>query len=132
MSNDLYVLRVRLAWVKGVWREIAIRGDQTLHEFHEAIIESLEWLPDETYSFYMSDDISELEARYAPDQPNKNTQSTRIGSLRLQEEDEFIYIFSEAEQPIANVRVMSIEDPEPGAEYPDVFDERGESPDQPY
>lgn len=128
MSDNLYILRVRLSWAKGVWREIAILGEQTLADLHRAILEAFEWSQDDTYYFYLSDDIEDKDALISP--PDHNLQEILLEELELEEEQVFIYIFGEGERNQFLIKVMSIEDPEPGEEYPDVVDEKGESPDQ--
>ena len=130
MKDKVYVLRVRLSWAKGVWREIAIRGDQTLEDFHRGILDAFEWFKDDTYRFYMSDEQNDSTDLYEPERPERDTKSTSIGSFDLEEDHDFVYFFSSGEQNLFRIRVMSIEDTESGAEYPDIVDENGESPDQ--
>lgn len=129
MSRNLYILRIKLRWAKGVWREIAIRGDQTLHELNKALLDAFEWTDEDAYRFTLSDDPADLSAIYAPGSP-QDSEQTRMDDLRLDEEQEFFYVFSEGERNLFTLRVMSIDEPEEGIIYPDVVDERGESPEQ--
>lgn len=129
MPDNLYVLRVRIPWAKGVWREIAIPGDRTLGELHRAILESFEWANEEVYRFTMQEySLSD----YAPnaDSRSRQTDYTRLDDLGLEEEQTFYYIFSDGERNRFPIKVMMIDDPDPRATYPDVVDENGESPDQ--
>jgi hypothetical protein len=130
MSDNLYVLRVRLSWAKGVWREIAITGDRTLDELHHAILDAFEWTDEDTYSFAMDED--RLDDRYTPesDLPNRQTHTTELDDLKLEEEQVFLYLFSDGERNQFPIKVMIVDDPDPQATYPDVVDENGESPDQ--
>lgn len=130
MSTDLYVLRIRLSWAKGVWREIAIRGDQTLDDLHRGILEAFEWIDEDTYRFYLSGRIGDLNSLYEPERPDQDSREIQLGELDLEEEQEFIYVFSDGDRNVFHIRVMSIDRPEPGVVYPDVVDERGESPEQ--
>jgi hypothetical protein len=129
-SRYLYILRVRLSWAKGVWREIAIRGDQTLHDLHRGILEAFEWSQDDAYSFYLNNDIKDARYVCMPGHEKRDTHSTRLDTLHLDEEQEILYVFGDGERNQFPIRVMSIEVPEHGATYPDVVDERGESPEQ--
>lgn len=128
MSNNAYILRVRLSWAKGVWREIAILGDHTLADLHRAILDAYEWSHDDTYCFCLSDNLADKGAFIAP--PDHDPGGILLEDLNLEEDQVFIYIFGEGERNRFIIKVMSIEDEESGTDYPDVVDEKGESPDQ--
>jgi hypothetical protein len=132
MADNLYVLRVRLAWAKGVWREIAIRSSQTLDDLHRGILDAFEWSEDDSYCFYMSNDPNDLEAAYSPDSdlPTRNPKSARIADFDLDEDHAFIYVFGAGERNQFPIKVMFVDEPEPGVQYPDIVDENGESPSQ--
>lgn len=131
MSDNLYILRVRLRWAKGVWREIAIRGDQTLQDLHYSILEAFEWSNDDIYGFFMTNDIADLDAQYKPNSGDqRDSKFTRLDDLNLDEEQTFLYIFGEGERNQFPIRVMMIDEADPYEVYPDVVDENGESPEQ--
>lgn len=131
MSNNLYVLRVRLSWARGVWREIAIRGEHTLADLHHAILDAFEWGDDDIYAFYMSGDVSDISSMYASDnEEDRMPTKVRLDSLNLDEEATFLYLFAEGERNQFPIKVMMIDEPDHGATYPDVVDENGESPEQ--
>ena len=132
MAENLYVLRVRLAWARGVWREIAIRSSQTLHDLHRGILDAFELSDDDSYCFYMSNDPNDLESAYSPnsDHPARSTMSARLVDFELDEDRAFIYVFGEGERNQFPIKVMFVDEPEPGAQYPDIVDENGESPNQ--
>lgn len=131
-SNNMYVLRVRLSWAKGVWREIAILGDSTLDELHQAILEAFEWSDEDVYAFYMTNNIRDMKAIYQPDSDNltRDSKSARLDDFRLEEGDSFLYVFAEGERNQFPIKVMILDDPDPRSTYPDVVDENGESPAQ--
>ncbi len=130
MSENVYILRVRLSWAKGVWREIAILGSQTLTELHRAILEAFEWTDEDAYCFYLGDDIRDKATLLSPALDDRNPEQIKIDEIDLEEELVFIYVYGEGERNQFIIKVMSIEDPEAGTTYPDVVDEKGESPDQ--
>lgn len=130
MAENVYILRVRLSWAKGVWREIAILGKQTLTELHRAILEAFEWTDNDDYSFYLGDDIRDKGMLLSPALEDRNPEHITIDDLELEEDLIFIYVFGEGERNQFIIKVMTIEDPESGTTYPDVVDEKGESPDQ--
>jgi hypothetical protein len=132
MADNLYVLRVRLAWAKGVWREIAIRSSQTLDDLHQGILDAFEWSEDDSYGFFMSNDPNDLESAYSPDSDlaSRNPKIARLADFDLDEDDAFIYVFGEGERNQFKIKVMFVDEPSPGVQYPDIVDENGESPDQ--
>lgn len=125
-SRNLYILRIKLSWAKGIWREIAICGDQTLADLHKAILDAFEWVQDDSYRFYVSDDLDDLGAGY----DMKISAQAYLDEFDLDEDQEFLYFFSDGERNQFRIRVMSIDEPEIGMIYPDVVDESGESPEQ--
>lgn len=130
MKDEVYVFRVKLSWAAGVWREIAILGGQTLHEFHQGILDAFEWYDNDTYRFYMSTELSDAVDLYEPDRSQRDTLTTTIDAFDMEEGHEFVYYFSSGERNLFKIRLMSVEDSESGVDYPDVVDERGDSPEQ--
>ncbi len=49
-----YRFRVELEWREEVWRNIEIRGDQTLNDLHYAIQAAFNWDDDHLYAFFLS------------------------------------------------------------------------------
>jgi hypothetical protein len=133
MSENAYVLRVRLVWAKGVWREIALRGDQTLHTLHLAILDAFEWQEDdESYAFSLDQDFVSAAKLYTPemDAPDHQTALVTLDDLKLDEGDSFVYRFGDSERNHFPIKVMMLDDIDSTASYPDIVDENGESPDQ--
>lgn len=130
MATDLYVFRVKLKWAKGVWREIAVRGDQTLHDLHLGILDAFEWteVANSTYRFHMDKDVAHTPHERGRD--GFDTEATTLQHFDLDEDDTCLYFFGEGDNNQFVLRVVSVEDPEPGVDYPDVVDENGDSPDQ--
>lgn len=128
---DLYIIRVRLSWAKAVWREIAIRGDHTLADLHRAIMDAFEWSSDdEDYHFYVASEVDDTAPNFGTTAATPHPTTVALSSLELDEDSEMISLYAAGERNIFRMRVMSVEDSEPGAIYPDVVDELGESPDQ--
>lgn len=131
-SNNMYVLRVRLSWAKGVWREIALLGDSTLADLHRYILDAFEWSEDDVYRYYRTLDISSDRDLYSPDhdQEAHQTHFVSLDDLGLDEGDSFMYIFGDSEKNQFPIKVMILDDPDSRATYPDIVDENGESPSQ--
>jgi hypothetical protein len=132
MSDNMYILRVRLSWAKGVWREIAMLGNHTLDELHHAILDAFEWTNDDTYCFNLGNDITDSRKLYTPDNDigSRDSKIICLADLNLKEEQTFWYIFADGDRNQFPIKVMIIDDPDKRLTYPDVVDENGESPDQ--
>ena len=48
----IFVFKVALAGQKSIWRKIAMRGNQTLDDLHEAIFDAFDRYDEHLYSFY--------------------------------------------------------------------------------
>ena len=52
MSQPIFVFKVALAGRKSIWRKIALRGNHTLDDLHEAIFDAFDRDDEHLYSFY--------------------------------------------------------------------------------
>lgn len=122
-----------------IFRTIAIRGDQTLEELHEAIFDAFDREEEHLYEFQiggkgpgdphakrygLSDDSmggSEAEG---------DVSQTMIHSLKLKEEESFGYWFDFGDDWWHQISVVSIKEEILSGEYPQVIDQVGESPPQ--
>ena len=64
-SDNYYLFKVNLKGARRIWRTIALRGDQTLDDLHEAIFEAFDRDDPHLYSFYF------------PKAPSRRPQSGR-------------------------------------------------------
>lgn len=131
MSENLYTLRIRLKWAKGVWREIEILGTQTLEDLHYAILDAFEWSNDDPYQVINSDDVDNLDYIYEPNSTTEGrvAEATILDVLELEEGDTFFYVYGNMRNEF-RIKVMIVDDPDPYGDYPDIVDENGDSPDQ--
>jgi hypothetical protein len=53
MSNSVFILKVTLASQKSIWRKIAICGNQTLEDLHQAIYDAFDRDDEHLHSFYL-------------------------------------------------------------------------------
>jgi hypothetical protein len=51
-SSNEFVFKVALKGRRGIWRSIALRGDETLERLHEEIFRAFDRYDDHLYSFY--------------------------------------------------------------------------------
>jgi hypothetical protein len=126
MSDEVLILRVRYPRIKGVWRDIAILGNQTLADFNSAILDAFEWNDEgELFRFVIGD----AEVEYASTDDTRSPHNTVLNDLNLTEEDPILYIYGD-EQNQFSIRLIDTDEMESGGVYPDVIDEDGDPPPQ--
>jgi len=145
--GKIYVFKVALEGQKKIWRRIAVRGNQTLDDLHEAIYEAFDRDDEHLYSFYLSDavgggrawltDAMEYthpynyeEGGFFGDEKMNNAAKTRIETLKLEPGRKFKYLFDFGDSWWHDITVEQTDgEPEKG-QYPRVLDKHGKPPEQ--
>ena len=150
MSQPVFVLKVALSGSKSIWRRIAIRGNQTLDDLHDAIYDAFDRWDEHLYSFYFPkpgakvrarlQDIRDAKEYISPigagkdsmwDEPAPlNAADAEIGSLGLSPGQTFLYLFDFGDEWWHEITVDEIDAPAKKGKYPRVLDKRGKSPPQ--
>ena len=52
MPQPVFIFKVALAGRKNIWRKIAVKGNQTLDDLHEAIFDAFDRYDQHLYSFF--------------------------------------------------------------------------------
>ncbi len=143
----VYVLKVALDGRRGIWRRIAIRGEQTLDNLHAAIFAAFERYDEHLYSFYIAPPSVKLTRTSAyrnaahymqPDameglwfDDKKNAEKTTIASLHLSEKQVFLYLFDYGDEwwHVITVENTNAES-DATLHYPVVIARRAEAPPQ--
>jgi hypothetical protein len=149
MPKPIFIFKVALAGRKSIWRKIAVRGDQTLDDLHEAIFDAFDRYDDHLYSFYLpppgtkklamskardyaeygSPNLCEDEGPFSdPDFPN--AAETKLSSLKLKPKQLFFYLFDFGDEWWHDVTVEAINAPAEKGKYPRVVETHGDSPPQ--
>ena len=147
-ASSVFVFKVALKGQKGIWRRIAIRGDQTLADLHDAIFDAFDRFDEHLYSFYffrpgtkgrdrLRDALQFAHPACLDDQgplgfePRlRNAAKTRIDSLKLSEGKEFEYLFDFGDSwwhVLTTESTTSESDEQP---FPRVIESKGKSPPQ--
>ena len=123
-----------------VWRTIAIRGDQTLDDLHNAIFDAFDRWDEHLYSFYLRGEefTAPAEEPAVPGlfaglfgSPGKDAGEAVVNELGLGVGDWFTYLFDFGDEWWHVVELVGTEEKGGlGAEYPVVLERRGESPPQ--
>ena len=144
-ADTQYLFKVRLKGVRRIWRTIALRGDQTLDDLHDAIFEAFDRYDPHLYSFYfpkgpgrgprsgprpkeytapMFDDPDPFG-----DEDRIKAAETRLDDLRLRVGQRFEYLFDFGDSWWHEVAVEKIGPVTPDVRY-GVIEKKGASPPQ--
>lgn len=125
-----------------VWRTIEIKGSQTLHGLHRAILKAFDRFEDHLYSFYLSKNWRDLSHEYvspyffeeddylSPEPIPNDAKLAKLDSLDLSPGRKFDYVFDYGDYWRHEIQVVSIRDEPAPPRYPRVVERQGESPDQ--
>lgn len=147
MSEKEYVFKVNLKAAKRISRTIALRGDQTLDDLHEAIFAAFDRFDAHLYSFYFPK--APTRRRTAEPEPKEYTApqmfdesgasddesrfdaaEAKLDDLRLRPGQEFEYLFDFGDSWWHEVAVEAVNPSVARAKYPQIRETRGKSPPQ--
>lgn len=145
-SKARYVFKVRLKGTKRIWRRIALRGDETLDDLHNAIFAAFDRYDPHLYSFYFpkapgygsrsGPQPKEYTAPLMFEEPDPfgevgrfNAAKTCLDELRLKPGQQFEYLFDFGDSWWHEATVETIDPVSSGAPY-GVIEKKGASPAQ--
>jgi hypothetical protein len=132
--TNVFVLKVALKNRKGVWRRIAVRGNQTLTTLHGAIFHAFGRYDDHLFSFYFSKNPRsksrlrlEHAAEYGCAQSDTDSRAddTRIDSLGLRPGSVFEYLFDYGDETWHEITLEATHPEEIGVSYPAIVASKG-------
>jgi hypothetical protein len=138
-ASSVFVFKVALKYKKRVWRTIAIRGDQSLEDLHDAIFSAFDRYDYHLYSFYFSSkptSTSRSPVRGAHrigcpySETDEKTDNTRIDSLPLKLKTRFEYLFDYGDEWWHEITLKEVQPLRGDVKYPQVVESRGDSPAQ--
>jgi len=130
-----YRPRVGLRWKPTVWREVEIRGDQTLHDLHRVIQHAFGWEDDHLYAFYLSgkrnDALTEVGAStsFGASEPPVASE-VALAHLELKRGQKLLYLFDFGDNLEHDIQYLGPFEPESTATYPRVTEVHGKAPAQ--
>lgn len=137
-----YVFKAQLVGWPGVTRKIAIRGDQTLFDLHEALRDGFGWWEDHLFAFWLSgkfwgDRASEYEHPFALESPlsdfapgpKPKSAAVRIDKLKLKRRQPIAYVFDFGDEWRVKLTLVEVV-PADGEHYPAIIESLGEAPPQ--
>jgi hypothetical protein len=146
-AAGIFVFKVALQARKSIWRRIAMRGDQSLDDLHEAIFEAFDRYDEHLYSFYFPRlgakgrarlrDAIEYTAPFAFEEPGPfgneglgNAAESTLASLGLKPRQTFFYLFDFGDSWWHEATVEEIKTSGEKGRYPRMIEKHGESPPQ--
>ena len=146
-SGNEYVFKVNLKGSRRVSRTIALRGDQTLDDLHEAIFAAFDRFDAHLYSFYFpkaptrrgtaGPKLKEYTAPQMFDEPGPfddetrfDAAATKLDALRLRPGQKFEYLFDFGDSWWHEGTVEAVNPSVSWARYPQIRESRGASPPQ--
>ena len=148
MTPAVFIFKVALQGNKNVWRRIALKGNQTLDDLHEAIYDAFDRDDEHLYSFHFPKPGTKGRARLRDaveyshpfmcedpgtfrDEAPGNAAKTKLANLNLRPRQTFLYLFDFGDQWWHEITVEQIDvAAEKGCRYPRVLEKRGKSPPQ--
>jgi hypothetical protein len=144
MQDDRkHVIKVSLMHDKTVYRKIAIRGDQTLKDLHDAIFDAFDREEEHLYSFFFPDkptkskrtitgsleySITGMTDEFFDEERNDASEAT-IQFLNLRMKQKFYYLFDWGDEWWHELTYEGVKDIGK-IDLPEVIERKGESPPQ--
>lgn len=129
-ARTVYRFKVTFEYAPDVWRRIEIRGDQTLHDLHNAIQDAFDWDDDHLYAFFLSGKAWDESTEYArPGGEGRSAARFRLEHLPLRARQRLLYIFDFGDELRHTVKLEAIErnGVATGASYPRTTETHGRS-----
>lgn len=147
MGTPCYIFKVELMDFEDIWRRIAMRANQTLDAFHEAIYLAFDREEEHLYSFYFprrafkgrpsrSNSVEYAHPYAAEDdmawfrQRPCTAAKVKLGALELRPGRVFYYLFDYGDSWWHKITVESIDAPAPKGKPPWILQRHGDSPPQ--
>jgi tetratricopeptide (TPR) repeat protein len=131
--EEIYTFRIDLKYAPGIWRKIDIKGTQSLHHLHQAIVEAFDRDDDHLYAFFMNNKAWDNTDEYGPpygETSARNSMKARINSLGLDIKSKFLYIFDFGDDWEHPITLTGIRQEAARGKFPRIVKSKGEAPPQ--
>jgi hypothetical protein len=143
-SPSEIVFKVALKGRPGIWRSIAVRGDQTLERLHDEIFRAFDRFDEHLYSFYFpkaprrrgpvlrsKEYVAPISFEESgPGERRSNAGATTLDDLHLKVGQTFEYLFDYGDSWWHLIEVQHVGPMTSGRRYPELVGKRGQSPPQ--
>src|SRR6266511_1093189 len=113
-----------------IWREIEIRGDQTLADLGDAIPGAFDFDDDHLWSFFLSGKAWDASTAYTCDDQEEGRPAERLRIRDAPAGREFLFLFDYGDEWHFGVKLAGTTEIEPGVASPRVVASNGEAPPQ--
>jgi len=119
-NDQVFDFKVKVFYAKRIWRQIEIKGSQSLHDLHEAIFDSFGLEPDHLYAFYLSNKFWDKNTEYAhPAAESRPANRIKLNRLNLNIRQKIAYVYDFGDECRFEVELVAIHDElEKKVEYP--------------
>lgn len=133
------VLKFRVYWEdeESIFRDILIRSSQTFLEFHEAILNAFEFLPEQNATFFRSNDHWQRgrEIILQPDDQQRKVApllmaETHIGDVVRNPNEKFVYLYDFAKHWTFLIELIAVTREGNSQDYPVCIRKEGPPPKQ--
>jgi hypothetical protein len=130
-----YHFRVLIDYEKDVFREIAIRSDQTFMDLHHSIIKAFDFKGDQMASFYMSNDDWDKGEEIAQfdmgeDAETRSMENTLLSDLLKKKNQKVLYVYDFLRFWIFYIELISLSPVNEKENYPILLNGIGTAPDE--
>ncbi len=149
-ANTIYLFKVSLAVdsinlksdEEEIWRVIALRGTNTLVDFHKAIFKAFNREDEHLWSFFfgkpykpktrtfVSDFEFQLQVEEYEARNYERASMMKVQDLPLPKNKKFTYEFDYGDEWWHEIKFIGVEEAEPKCRYPKVVEKHGDSPPQ--
>jgi hypothetical protein len=112
------------------WFTIELRGGQTLHDLHLAILSAADFDHDHLYAFYLSGRAWDRATEYSPSNDAYRTSRTPVHNLPLRLKQRTLYLYDYGDEHRFDVQLVARGDEPPQGVYPRVLERHGQMPSQ--
>jgi hypothetical protein len=117
--------------LKGFMRQYELRGSNTLFDFHEHIVNDLNFAPDQMVLFRVAGAKGKPSKKYGLfDLGDGSMDEIRIEKLVKQQETSLLYVFDVRDNRALRLSFVETDDELPRKSYPRTADEKGDAPPQ--
>ena len=117
--------------LKGFMRTYELRGTNSLYDFHEHIVNDLNFAPDQVVMFKVLDAKGKIQKQYGLfDLGDGAMDEINIEKLMAQKNIALIYVFNIRDNRALRLTLLDIDEELPRKVYPRTSDEKGTPPGQ--
>jgi hypothetical protein len=112
-DDRVYVFKVKLFADKRVWRQIEIKGRQSLHHLHESIMDSFGLDGGHLYAFFLSNRFWDKRTEYAhPAAEGRPATKLAIDRIDWELKQKIAYVYDFGDEQRFEVELIAVQDPQ--------------------